>query len=250
MPKPVEFHAAFARALAGISPHVVTLDVTDSTNDDARALAREDAPHLSVVVANGQRAGRGRLGRAWMSEPGLGLFASWIVRPALPVERWTIIPLLAGVAATDAVRSRTHVEVSLKWPNDLVVAGRKLGGILVEADPPRFCIVGLGANVSHLRFADEIGQIATSIALEGGLRLDRADLLAATLRAFEDALGDPDAAMVRYRERCTTIGQKVRVERSDGTTIEGVARSVAGDGALIVDGAAVQSGDVVHLRPA
>ena len=240
MPKETEFHAAFARALEGISPQVVTLDETGSTNDEARTLARQGAPHLSVVVANYQAAGRGRLDRTWVSPPGMGLMASFVVRPSLPVESWTTIPLLAGVAACDAVRERTKVDAHLKWPNDLVTANGKLGGILVEAEPPGFVIVGLGVNVSHLGFPP--GLRATSLVLEGALRLDRADLLAATLRGFASANLD------RYRELCATLGQRVRVERTNGD-VEGVASDVDESGALVVDGVAVRSGDVVHLRP-
>jgi BirA family biotin operon repressor/biotin-[acetyl-CoA-carboxylase] ligase len=246
MPKPAEFHEAFARALAPVSPRVVTLDEAASTNDEARTLARDGAPHLSVVVANHQTAGRGRLGRRWESAPGAGLAASWVARPPFAVERWTLIPLFAGVAACDAIRARAKVEASLKWPNDLVTARGKLGGILVEAEPPAFAVVGLGVNVSHTAFPP--GLEATSLALEGAQRLDRADLLAHALRGFAAALGDPGAALARYRELCATLGRRVRVQRRGGD-VEGIAEDVDASGALVVDGAPVQSGDVVHLRP-
>ena len=251
MPKPTEFHAAFARALRGVVPGAVTLDETASTNDDARTLAREGAPHLTVVVADAQTAGRGRLGRTWSSPRGLGLIASWVARPPLPVERWTLVPLLAGVAAAEAVRARTGVVATLKWPNDLRVGERKLGGILVEAEVPEFVVVGLGVNVSQTVFPEDLAAIATSIALEGGMRLDRADLLAATLREFEEALRDPGAAMERYRALCDTLGRRVRVERAHVEPLEGVARAIDERGALVLDdGTAVASGDVVHLRDA
>lgn len=253
MPKPVEFHEAFARALAGVSPRAVTLDETASTNDDARALAREGAPHGTVVAADAQTAGRGRLGRAWWSRPGEALIASWVVRPALPVEAWTTIPLLAGVAAAEAVRARAKVEVGLKWPNDVTTGGaRKLGGILAEAEVPHFVVVGLGVNVSQVAFPAELREIATSLALEGAVRLDRADLLAATLARFDEALADPGAALDRYRALCVTLGRGVRVERPSGEPLEGVARDVDATGALLVESGgetvAVASGDVVHLR--
>lgn len=246
MPKPTEFHEAFARALASVSPRVVTLDEAGSTNDEARSLARDGAPHLSVVVADHQTAGRGRLDRRWESAPGAGLAASWVARPQLPVERWTLIPLLAGVAACKAIRDRAKVDATLKWPNDLITARGKLGGILVEAELPAFVVAGLGVNVSQTEFPPELN--ATSLALEGAQRLDRADLLQHTLQNFEDALRDPDAALARYREWCATIGRRVRVQRIGGE-VEGIAHDVDASGALVVDGAPIQSGDVVHLRP-
>src|SRR5438067_2702099 len=130
MTKEQDFHLAFRRALAGVSPRIVTLDETGSTNDDARALARAGAPHMTVVVADAQSAARGRLGRSWIVDPNQALNASWIVRPDRPVDQWTVIPLLAGVAAVEAVKVRTHVEARLKWPNDVLVGARKLAGIL------------------------------------------------------------------------------------------------------------------------
>lgn len=246
MPKPTEFHAAFARALRDVSPKAVTLDRTGSTNDDARALGREGAAHLTVVVAQEQTAGRGRLGRTWVAAPGEALLCSWVVRPALPVERWTVLPLLAGLAAVEAVRARTGVEAGLKWPNDLLVRERKLGGILTEAEVPAFAVVGLGLNVSTQRFPEDLP--ATSLALEGALRLDRADLLARILANFDASLADVEGALERYRAACVTIGRSVRVERSDGGVVAGVARAVTGAGALDVDGEQVAAGDVHHVR--
>src|SRR5256885_3308535 len=128
MPKEQDFHLAFKRALADVSPRVVTLDETGSTNDDARALGRSGAPHMTVVVADAQSAARGRLGRSWIVDPNQALNASWIVRPERPVDQWTVIPLLAGAAAAEAGRERTPVEARLKWPNDVFVRARQLAG--------------------------------------------------------------------------------------------------------------------------
>jgi BirA family biotin operon repressor/biotin-[acetyl-CoA-carboxylase] ligase len=246
VPKPTEFHTAFRRALDGVSPRAVTVERTGSTNDDARALGREGAPHLTVVVAQEQLAGRGRLGRTWHAATGESLLCSWVVRPEMPVERWTLLPLLAGLAAAEAVEARAKVSADLKWPNDLLVRERKLGGILTEAELPDFAVIGLGLNVSTMAFPPEL--VATSLGLEGAVRLDRADLLAHILAGFDAALADPDAALDRYRGRCVTIGQRVRVERSDGRTIIGQARAVVETGALDVDGEQVAAGDVHHVR--
>jgi BirA family biotin operon repressor/biotin-[acetyl-CoA-carboxylase] ligase len=253
MPKEQDFHLAFKRALADVSPRVVTLDETRSTNDDARALARAGAPHMTVVVADTQSAARGRLGRGWTSDPQQALNASWIVRPEISVDGWTVIPLIAGVAAADAVQSRTNVEARLKWPNDVLVGARKLAGILAEAEVPDFVIIGLGMNVMQAAFDDERSDTATSIAIEGGLRLDRPDLLADTLRRFREGMGHPAAAMDRYRDLCVTFGQTVRVERATGDPVTGYARAIDDTGALVIETSAgdvrIASGDVVHLRP-
>jgi BirA family biotin operon repressor/biotin-[acetyl-CoA-carboxylase] ligase len=252
VPKATGFHEEFARALAGVSPRVVTLDEVGSTMDEARVLARAGALPGTAVVADHQTAGRGRFGRGWVSPPGLGLHASWVVRPALPIDRWTLIPLLAGVAVAEAVRARTGVEATLKWPNDLLVGARKLGGILVEAEVPEFLVVGLGINVSHLELPEELRETATSLALEGAVRLDRADLFAATLAGFARALADVPEALARYQQLCATLGERVRIERVGAEPLEGVARDVDPSGALVLESAGerlrVASGDVVHLR--
>jgi len=253
VPKEQDFHLAFKRALADVSPRIVTLDETGSTNDDARALARAGAPHMTVVVADAQSAARGRLGRSWIVDPNQALNASWIVRPERPVDEWTVIPLLAGVAAVDAVKERAHVEARLKWPNDVVVGARKLAGILTEAEVPHFLIVGLGMNVLQQSFDGDRADTATSIAIEGGKRLDRPDLLATTLANFSAGLRDPQAALNNYRQLCVTIGQTVRVERATGDRVSGFARAIDDTGALVVETSRgdvrVASGDVVHLRP-
>jgi BirA family biotin operon repressor/biotin-[acetyl-CoA-carboxylase] ligase len=252
VPKEQDFHLAFKRALADVSPRVVTLDETASTNSDARELARVGAPHLTVVSADTQTAARGRLGRSWISDPHQALNASWIVRPEMAVDGWTVLPLIAGVAAAEAIRERTGVEARLKWPNDVVAARGKLAGILTEAEVPNFVIVGLGVNVAQTSFDDERAQTATSIAIEGGRRLDRADLLAAVLKVFREALNDPLGALQRYRGLCATLGQHVRVARASGDSVGGFARAVDDQGALVVETSdgdmTVASGDVVHLR--
>lgn len=235
MPKPSGFHEAFERLLPG----AVLLDETGSTNDEARLLARGGAPHLAVVVAEQQSAGRGRRGRTWSAAPGEALLASWVARPSLPVDRWSLLPLFAGVAVAEAVRARTSVEAVLKWPNDVLVDERKLAGILVEAEPPAFAVVGVGLNVSQTTFDAELN--ATSLALSSAVRLDRADLLAAILERVDGA------TLERYRELCVTIGRRVRVITDDGD-VEGIATEVDERGALVVEGVAITAGDVVHVR--
>lgn len=232
------------RALAGRDARILSRCV--STNDIAREWARADAPHLAIVVADQQEAGRGRQGRSWLAEPGDALLASIVVRPSLETARWGLLPLLAGVAAADAIERRTSIRIDLKWPNDLLLEGRKLGGILCEADPGAWAVIGIGINVSS---SPEVEGTATSLAAAGALRLDRADLAAALLDAVDATLRAPDDAMDRYLQRSVTIGARVRASTLDGAAIVGTATGLGADGALVIDGVRVHAGDVEHLRP-
>lgn len=242
---------AFERTLARVPwvSRVVALAETGSTNDDALRLAAAGAPHGTVVVADLQTAGRGRLGRTWWSESGTTLLASWVMRPAEPPERWPPITLACGVAAAEVLRRLSGLAVSLKWPNDVMAGDHKIGGFLAEARPPDALVVGMGLNLS-CAIPAELSATATSVARAGGVVPDRAELLAEILTE----LGAHPDALARYRELCSTIGLDVRVERSGVEPLLGVAADVAGSGALIVRTSrgevSVPAGDVVHLRPA
>ncbi|MFA5891478.1 MAG: biotin--[acetyl-CoA-carboxylase] ligase [Actinomycetota bacterium] len=247
-----EFADRFRGALSAVCSLVVVRNQTVSTNDDARELAQADAPHLSVVVAREQTAGRGRLARAWVSEPGEGLTISWVLRPTLPLESWPLIPLIAGVAVARAVRAETGVQVVLKWPNDVLVENRKLGGILAEAALPDFVVVGLGLNLAQAEFPEDLRQTATSLTMQGVNDVDGASLAAAISRHLESALVSPGRALDDYRALCTTVGRRVRVDRAGVEPIEGRAVEVNGKGALVVqtdvETVAVTAGDVTHVR--
>lgn len=256
-------------------PPPVLVESTPSTNADVGRAAREGAPEGSVVCAELQTAGRGRLGRSWASPAGAGLTFSVLLRPT-PADPagWGWLPLLAGVAVAGALQDTTGVPVGLKWPNDLVVAGpdraggpgpRKLGGILVErvtdgAAPA--AIVGVGIDVEH--DASELPvATASSLALEGAPWAPREDLLAAVLvalrgwyRRWSAAGGDPTRSGLSdaYRERCLTLGSRVRVDQAGGPALAGRALDVDRLGRLLVepsDGTpvvALAAGDVAHLR--
>jgi BirA family biotin operon repressor/biotin-[acetyl-CoA-carboxylase] ligase len=155
--------------------------VTDSTNNDALAAARSGAPHGSVYFADEQRAGRGRGDHAWHSAAGQGLYVSVLLRPLLPAARLPLLPLAAGLAAVDAVRSVTGLAVDLRWPNDLLINDRKTGGILVEAKTDGssavFAVVGIGINVHQRAFDPTLDTPATSLDLEAGVSNGRSSLL-------------------------------------------------------------------------
>ncbi len=244
------------------------LNEVPSTNQAAAALARENAPHGTVVVAEGQTAGRGRLGRHWHSPSGKNLYCSILLR-ALPAGAqqadWlSWIPLIAALAACRAVQVVAGLTPSVKWPNDILAGGRKLGGVLCESSgvgtPHAVVIVGVGVNV-NLRedeFPADLRPIATSLLIEARQPCDRAALLAALLLELETRCesflaGHHGDIRQEYMLRCATIGRRVRIELAHGEPMDGTADSIQPDGSLRVireDGvvADVRTGDVVHLR--
>jgi BirA family transcriptional regulator, biotin operon repressor / biotin---[acetyl-CoA-carboxylase] ligase len=245
---------------------VAVVAQTGSTNDDLVAAARHGAAEGRVLVAERQTSGRGRLGRSWQSEPGAALTFSVLLRPAaVPQSARGWLPLLAGVAVTAGIRAQTGLDVSLKWPND-VLAGPpdrtgKLAGILAEQTGDAI-VVGTGLNVAAI--PDDLPEAtATSLAELGASGVDRAELLAAILREFEhwyrrwaggDSPGDAVASGLRaeYLRGCATIGKQVRVELPGGAAVCGRACDVDGAGRLLVAAAdtvePVSAGDVVHVR--
>jgi BirA family biotin operon repressor/biotin-[acetyl-CoA-carboxylase] ligase len=251
--------AALRRALVvpgGLWTDVRVVGETGSTNADVTAAARAGAPQGLVITAERQSAGRGRLGRQWESPPRAGIAVSALLRPVRVVpSRYGWLPLLAGVALAEAVRRIAEVDAVLKWPNDLLVDGRKCGGILVEA-PDGFVVVGIGLNTS-LREPELPVPTATSLALAGAACADRDPLLRAVLRSlaewyerWHDAAGDAEAAglHVAYTFHCATLGREVRLALPGGREVTGTAGGIDPDGRILVDGNAYAAGDVEHLR--
>jgi BirA family biotin operon repressor/biotin-[acetyl-CoA-carboxylase] ligase len=201
---------------------IVRLAATPSTQDVAR-----DLPVGSVVVTSHQTAGRGRLGRSWEAPPGAALLAS-VVMPARPLAS-----LAAGVAAAHACGPRTR----LKWPNDVLLEGAKLAGVLAELHGDRV-VVGVGVNLTW----------APPGAAMLGPDTDRDALLEALVSELEHWFAAPEAEVLgAWRTRADTLGKTVRVELP-GETFEGVAEGIADDGCLVVAGRRVAAGDVVHVR--
>jgi BirA family biotin operon repressor/biotin-[acetyl-CoA-carboxylase] ligase len=238
---------ALRRALARDGWRVEVLERTPSTNAVVAERARSGEPAGLVVVAEEQTAGRGRLDRAWVSPPRAGLTFSLLLRPVLPPVRWPWLPLLASVAVARALRSRAGVAAVLKWPNDVLVDGRKVCGLLAEAVGGAL-VVGIGLNVTT-RASELPHEHTTSLLLEGARTADRDTLLRAVLREVTGVLADVEAAKVAYRDLCSTVGARVRIELPAEASVEGVADAVDDDGRLVVDGTAYGVGDVVHLRP-
>jgi BirA family biotin operon repressor/biotin-[acetyl-CoA-carboxylase] ligase len=206
----------------------------DSTNNVALALGHEGEPHGAVVVAEEQTAGRGRLGRAWHSEKSSGIYVSVLLRPVLAPAQAPLLTLLAGLAARDAVAEQTGLRPDLRWPNDLLLHGKKFGGILTEmhAEPDRvqFVVIGIGLNANHTKMPAGLETIATSLRLETGRQHSRLELLAKLLRHldryYNQFLAEGAAAILaRFSEVSSYArGKRVRI----ATTTETFTGTTAG----------------------
>jgi BirA family biotin operon repressor/biotin-[acetyl-CoA-carboxylase] ligase len=232
---------------------------TGSTNADVAAAALAGAGEGLVVVAELQTAGRGRADRTWQAPLRSGLALSVLLRPTAPRDTWGWLPLVAGLAVAGPVADLSGLELGLKWPNDVLVADRKLAGLLAEVVDDAV-VLGIGLNVS-LREDELPVPTATSLAVEGSEVVDREPVLRAVLRdlgrryrAFEEHNGDAGAAGLHdaYRAACTTIGRAVRVTLPGDRVLEGDAVDVDSSGRLVVRTTtgteALAAGDVVHVR--
>jgi BirA family biotin operon repressor/biotin-[acetyl-CoA-carboxylase] ligase len=213
---------------------------TASTNDVAREQARRGARAGFVVAAARQTRGRGRLGRAWESPAGLGLYVSILLRPVFPAAEAGRLTILASVAASDAVEKVAGVRPRIKWPNDLVIGGKKLGGLLIESEPRGrqldHAVIGIGMNVRHEAddFSQEVRGLATSLRLATGKLFRRADLLVALLHAFEYRLARPFAeTREAWAESSLTLGQRVELSTGRGLR-RGQAVGLDEGGALLL----------------
>lgn len=216
-------------------PGVHHLDAVDSTQRVARELAEAGAPHGTVVRAEVQTAGRGRRGRVWSAAPGENLLLSVVLRPSIPLREAPLLTLGAAAGLAEVF------DVRVKWPNDVVDAeGRKLGGLLgeVEARGERvdFVVLGLGLNVNQVAFPG-LPQ-ATSLAALTGAPVDREEAFELAVRAILAWSTHPDR-LTLWRRRAHTLGRRVRVGG-----LEGVATGLREDGALLVDGRPITTGEL------
>ena len=253
-----------ARLLTPTGWRIEVEDATPSTNAALALRARAGEEPGLVLLTEHQTAGRGRLDRVWETPPRSSLTFSVLLRPDLPPESWSWLPLLTGYAVQAALADRLP-DIALKWPNDVLVdggalgAGRKVAGILVEridTDRGPMAVVGVGINVDQT--LDELPiALATSVSLETGEPVERTGLLAqvlGSLHGLQGLLDDTEALRRAYADVCVTLGRTVDVHLPGGDVRRGEALDIDSTGALVVgtdDGAfTVSAGDVVHVRPA
>jgi len=233
----------------------------DSTNAVAMRLGESGEPHGTIALAEEQTAGRGRAGRSWTSEKSAGIYCSILLRPQIPPAHAPLLTLVAGLAARDAAAEDLDMVPDIRWPNDLLVGGRKICGILTEmhAEPDHihYAVVGIGMNVNQTKMPDELAHIATSLRIETGKIHSRLELLIRLLRSldryYNQFLADGAAPILRRFAEVSSYfkGKRVRIttptETFTGTTAglepSGVLRVARDDGAGIVP---VLSGDVAE----
>ena len=247
---------------------VEVVGTTGSTNAD---LLARGGPEGQVLVAEEQTAGRGRMGRSWVSQPGAALTFSVLLRPVtVPASRRGWLPLLTGIAVATAVRSAASVAATLKWPNDVLADDRKLAGILAEqsgsgSTSSDVLVIGIGLNVATPSDALPVspgGLRATSLLVEGAADVGREPLLIEVLRRFEQWYlpfreePDPERTglLAEYRSLCATLGRHVRVDLPGGHVLSGTAEDVDADGRLLIREinstslTPISAGDIIHLR--
>ncbi len=232
----------------------------DSTNRVALELGHAGEPEGAVILGEEQTAGRGRAGRGWHSERAAGIYATLLLRPKLAPVQAPLLTMMAGLSARTAIQAQTGSAVDLKWPNDLLIGGKKVGGILTEmhAEPGqvRFVIVGIGLNVNQEKFPAEIAPAATSLRVASGHAQSRLELLVRLLREFErdynDFLSEGPASVIERFARASSYAQGKRVRVSNGKdTFTGTTAGVGPEGLLQVkrDGGQVTTviaGDVTE----
>lgn len=240
---------------------VEIVEVTGSTNSDVIERAKAGEPEGLVLIAGEQTAGRGRLDRSWLGNPGGSILCSVLVRPKLDPEHVPLLTAAAGLAAREALAEAAGLKAELKWPNDLMSGGRKLGGILTESviasDSVDFCVVGIGLNVNWpaAEIPGEISEIAISVSAQLGHDADRTAILDQFLKSFEARVvtleKSPSHLIREYKENCATIGKKVAVITAGGT-VEGFASGIDAHGRLLVsdedaENIAIDAGDLTVI---
>lgn len=216
----------------------------DSTNQYAKRIAEEGAADGTLVIADEQTAGKGRSGRTWVTPPGEAIAFTLLLRPKLSPGRISMVTLVMGLAVVNAVNKLYDLHAGIKWPNDVVINGRKLCGILTEmsaeVEHVHYIVIGVGINANLTSFPQELSQIATSLKLELGRDVSRAGLIAAVMEEFErlyaefERQGDLGSVMQEYNDLCLNAGNKVRVLDPNGE-YTGVSHGINAMGELLVE---------------
>ena len=219
-------------------------DEIDSTNTQIKRLAEEDAPHGTLAVADYQSRGKGRRGRAWDSPHGSAIYMSILFRPEIRPDRASMLTLVIGLSVTQAIRSNLGLQAQIKWPNDVVLNGKKLVGILTEMSAQmnyiEYLVTGIGINANLREFPEELEDKATSLQKEIGHKVNRSALIAECMEKIEEnyeifvKTQDLSGLMAAYQEALVNQDQQVRV-LEPGHEYTGVARGINAMGELLVE---------------
>lgn len=221
---------------------IYAFESIDSTNNKAKSLAMEGAEEGMLVISDEQTAGRGRLGRRWESERGKNLTFSLIAKPTFPPDRLGLLSLAAGLAVAQAVKTLLNLHPDCKWPNDVLLDGKKFCGILSEAVMQHrtllTAIIGVGVNVNQTKFLPELQSTATSLSIVVGRELNREKVLAAILEQLERYYnillrGRSNEILDQWRESSSMFGKTIAVNQQ-GKKITGTASALDDDGGLIL----------------
>lgn len=223
---------------------IIHYEVTDSTNTQAKRLAEEGYPHGTLVLADSQSAGRGRSGRMWESPKTDGIFMTLLLRPKIRPENAPMLTLVAAMAVAKAIQKSINLPVQIKWPNDIVLNGKKICGILTEmsteTDHINYVVIGIGINVSNERFSEEIAHMATSLFLESGKKICREELVEDVWEEFEYyynifcRTGDLSGIEKEYNECLVNRNRQVRILDPKEPFV-GLAKGINRRGELIVE---------------
>ncbi len=222
---------------------VYCLGVTDSTNLQAKLLAERGAPEGALVIAEKQTAGRGRRGRSWVSPPGGGLWFSFVLRPLIRPSVTPMLTLVAAMAVAAGIEDATRISVGIKWPNDIVLSGKKIVGILTElsaeALETHYVVVGIGINVNIASFPEELRATATSLYLESGVCYKRSTIIAAVMKRMEtyyDAFlqtTNMERLREEYMSKLVSVGREVAVMEA-GNERRGICEGIDHNGCLLI----------------
>ena len=240
-----------------IGSNIIFLEEVGSTNDYAKELGRQGAPGGSVVIAGRQVAGKGRLGRGWDGGAGLDIYMTILLRPEIAGEAAARLTLLAGICVAKAINELSPKKAGIKWPNDVVIEGKKICGILTESafkdSKIDYAAVGIGININRENFPAELSDKATSLRLENGRNYNRADIIKQVLSLFDkyysEFLINGTASFIEeYRQLCVNIGKTVAIYEN-GESYRAQAVGIGENGALHIvtedgDKREIESGEV------
>lgn len=226
-----------------IGSNILIYDIIDSTNQACKEMGRTGGLHGSVILAKEQSKGRGRLGREWDSKVGDGIYMSLLLKPSILPNTASLLTLLAALSVNRGIRKVTGLDSFIKWPNDIVLAGKKVCGILTEMQTLQnkldFVVVGIGINVNHEFFSANLKELATSLCLECGQKIDMNQLIVEILKEFEEIYYDfihkEEFSFIKeYNENLVNRNRYVRILDGDRESI-GTALGINESGALLVE---------------